>query len=140
MVNCIVYCSHSELGLTARGVIKALHQSCHNYHITTVSFSDSQFQVNEYGILSFRSSFFNSFPQEFDSFFDFRPLIAPLWATLFLGDKGTVLYRLSTEDDDLERARNLTQQYFPGSDFRPWDVIIVTWLNVNHVRQFNVLS
>ncbi len=42
------------------------------------------------------------------------------------------MYRTTTDLDTLERARNLTQQQFPGVDFEPMNVIIVTWYEVGH--------
>lgn len=88
--------------------------------------------MNENGVLSFRGSFFNSFPRNFDSFFHFTPLIAPLWTDLFLGPGSIVAYQMTSDDEFLEMAENLVQQQFPGADFEPESVIVVTWADVGH--------
>lgn len=90
-------------------------------------------QINENGILSFDRSFRNTFIQEFGSFFNFAPLIAPLWTNLDLTRfGGSIFFRQTQNPTILERAGNLTQQQFCVEDFVPTNVIIVTWFEVGH--------
>lgn len=91
-------------------------------------------QINENGILSFRSRFSSTFIQLFGSLFTFQPLIAPLWSDLDLNvlPCDTIYYRTVRDDEALDRARNLTQEQFPGVNFELTDVIVVTWYQVGH--------
>ena len=89
-------------------------------------------QINENGILSFDGSFRTTFIRDFDNFFHFQSLIAPLWTDLDIQSGGRILFRVTTDINTLERASNLTQQQFPGVDFEPTNVIIVTWFEVGH--------
>ena len=90
-------------------------------------------QINENGILSFRSTFRDTFIREFDSFFRFTPLIAPFWTDLDLNRfGGRILLRMTRDISTLERARNLTGEQFLDLDFAPTDVVIVTWFEVGH--------
>ena len=90
-------------------------------------------QINENGILSFRSTFSDTFIQEFDSFSRFTPLIAPFWTDLDQNRfGGRILFRVTQDVSTLERAGNLTGQQFPDLDFAPTDVVIVTWFEVGH--------
>ena len=89
-------------------------------------------QINENGILSFRAGFFNIFPEEFDSIFNFQPLIAPLWAYQCVGPDSAVLYRNTSDEETLERAQSLVRQHFSGVDFEPLNVTVITWFNMSH--------
>lgn len=106
--------------------------NAHVFHLTNILITII-LQINENGVLSFRSSFTSRFIQSFDRLFSFPSLVAPLWTDIDTrrGD-GSVLYRRSRDDIDLGYARNLTQQQFPEVDFEPSDVVVTTWYRVGH--------
>lgn len=107
----------------------------------TLLFSHQPQQINENGILSFRSSFRSTFIRDFAFFFHFQPLIAPLWTDLNVNSGGSVYFREASDSETLERARNLTQEHFPAVDFEPAYTTIVTWSEVPHsFRSFGLVS
>lgn len=88
-------------------------------------------QVNEKGLLSFRGTFSSSPIRDF-SFSHSQPLIAPLWTDLHSRQGGEIFYRMSTDPDTLQRAKNLTKKHFLTVNFQPINIIIVTWYQVPH--------
>ena len=90
-------------------------------------------QINENGILSFRANFSSNFPEEFDSIFNFQPLIAPLWADQCVGPDSAVFYRNTSDEETLERAQSLVKRHFSDVDFEPLNVTVITWFNVLQV-------
>ena len=101
--------------------------------------------MSENGILSFRGPFISTIIRDFDSFFHFQPLIAPLWTDLDSTNSsqlegGRILFRMASDENTLKRAKNLTREHFPSVNFEPTDVIISTWVEVRHRRTSNMTS
>lgn len=89
-------------------------------------------QINENGVISFRRPFRSRFIQDFNNVRSFEAIIAPFWTDLALNRNqfDRILFRRVQNSTTLTRASSLTQEHFPGMDFEPTDVIIVTWYRV----------
>ena len=86
-------------------------------------------QVNENGLISFLteiSTFYNvQFPMDY-------PVIAPFYADIDTRGIGQVYWRASQQMEDRDRAANLVSQYYSEADFRPREVVVVSWDQVGY--------
>lgn len=87
-------------------------------------------QASENGIISFGGPFFVSSPQTFGTFFSFASLMAPFWNDADFSRFGTLLHRVSTDFDTLQKASNLTNSLFPNAGFEAGQVVVITWFQV----------
>ncbi len=85
-------------------------------------------QVSANGLISFRDGFsdfhVSGFPRNSN---DDVLLIAPLWADFDLRQGGNVYYRVTTDPDTLDLAKQMIAENNSFSEFSPSCCLIVTW-------------
>ena len=97
-----------------------------------IIFADTVYlQVNNNGHISFNSPFYASYPQRFE--FVSRPLIAPYWADADTRGTGTVWYRETTNQTDIDRAQREIRTIFrEATTFTPLMAFIATWDHIGY--------
>ena len=93
-------------------------------------------QINNNGPLSFGEEFSDFTPKPFP--LNASTLIAPFWDDIDNRhvDEGNISYRLTTDPDDIQRAREdvLSAKFAVVNDFTPTYLLIATWYQVPEYR------
>ena len=87
-------------------------------------------QLNNNGDISFNYPFEEYVPEPFPIS---TPLIAPFWSDLYTGYYGAVWYRVTTNNEIIQRVRDEVSNAFPElTTFSATEVFIATWDHVGY--------